>query len=238
MNKSRLQLDWPRPREFPTLGAKAVHVWAVPLDVGNLPEDALAETELERANKFALDRPRRSFVATRIALRSLLGSYLGLPPRAVPIAFGSNGKPHLAAGDLHFNLAHSGDLALIAITRCGPLGVDIEELRTMNNAIELANRNFHPNERAAIGAADETDRSSQFLRCWTRKEAVVKALAVGIGYPLDTFDVLAADVVELRTSSGGVTTCFLHDLAANSAYVAALATTECDLTLMGFTYST
>lgn len=236
MNDSRSKLGWMTPGEFPLLGTTGVHVWAVPLDGGHVPEDSLAEAELDRAQAFALDRPRTSFVTTRVALRSLLGRYLELPPREVPIAFGPNGKPRLAAGDLHFNLAHSGDLALIAITRQGPVGVDLEWLRPMTSALELAERNFHPQELAAIRAASDADRSRIFLRCWTRKEAVIKALGVGIGHPLDSFDVLANDAVILH-ASGGATTCHLHELAFTAAYVAALATTSAQMEYFGFTYS-
>lgn len=237
MNQSQLQLDWPQPAEFPQLGANEVHVWAVPLAVGETSTETLAEAELERASNFALEKSRQSFVTTRVALRSLLGRYLGLAPREVPIAFGPNGKPQLAAGELHFNLAHSGDLALIAFTRQGPVGVDLEQLRPMKNAIELAQRNFHPNELAVMRAAGDTDRSRTFLRFWTRKEAVVKALAVGIGHPLETFDV-GSDIVELRTTGLGATTCYLSDLAPSAGYLAALATTALDLNPLGFTYST
>jgi 4'-phosphopantetheinyl transferase len=237
MSLSPLQLDWQQPAEFPQLGASEVHVWAVPLAVGDPSQETLAEAELERARNFALDKPRQSFVATRVALRSLLGRYLDLAPREVPIAFGPNGKPQLAAGDLHFNLAHSGDLALIAVTRQGPLGVDLEQLRPMTSAIELAQRNFHPRELAAIRDAADADRSRTFLRCWTRKEAVVKALAVGIGHPLDTFDVLR-EVAEVSTTSRGAQACYLHDLAPSAGYLAALATTSPDLAPLGFTYST
>jgi len=236
MNESLLQLDWPCPSEFPALRAGEVHVWAVPLG-GDSPTDSLAEEELERTRSFAIDRARRSFVTTRVALRSLLGRYLDLAPRAVPIAFGPNGKPQLAAGDLRFNLAHSGDLALIAITPHGAIGVDLEQLRPMNNALELAERNFHPRELASIRAASDTDRSNTFLRCWTRKEAVIKALGVGIGHPLATFDVLAADIVELPSPVGNLARCFVHDLAPHTAYVAALASTEPSLKPLGFTYS-
>lgn len=237
MNNPRLQLNWPRPGEFPSLGAGEIHVWAVPLNVDDSAEDSLADAELERAKAFALERPRRSFVRTRVALRSLLGRYLCRSPREVPIAFGPNGKPRLEADDLHFNLAHSADLALIAITNGGPVGIDIEQLRTISNALELADRNFHPSERAAIRAAQAADRSHMFLRCWTRKEAVIKALGIGIGHPLDAFDVLAADVVELPSSTLDLSRCFLQNLAPNSEYVAALATTQPQLEPLGFTYS-
>lgn len=237
MSHSDLELDWPQPQEFPSLQAEEVHVWAVPLQASNVPHGSLAATELERASTFALDKPRQAFVVTRVALRSLLGNYLNLPPRDVPIAFGLNGKPQLAAGELHFNLAHSGDLALIAITRHGAVGVDIEQLRPLPSALQLAARNFHPLELAAVRAASDAERSNVFLRCWTRKEAVIKAIGVGIGHPLHTFDVLAADVVEL-TAATGATTCHLHNLAPSAAYVAALATTDRNLTPLAFTYST
>ena len=237
MNQSQLQLDWPQPAEFPQLGAGEVHVWAVPLAVGDPSQETLAEAELERARNFALEKPRQSFVATRVALRSLLGHYLNLPPREVPIAFGPNGKPQLAAGDLHFNLAHSGELALIALTRQGPLGVDLEQLRPMASALELAQRNFHRRELAAIRDAAEADRSRTFLHCWTRKEAVVKALAVGIGHPLDTFDVLS-EVAAVSITGRGEKICYLHDLAPSAGYLAALATTTPDLAPLGLTYST
>jgi 4'-phosphopantetheinyl transferase len=224
------------------LAAGEIHVWAISLADSSIDAIVLSPAERERAARFAFDKPRRTFVVTRIALRSLLGRYLNAPPQEVSIESGLNGKPRLAAGDLQFNVAHSSDLALIAITCDGEIGVDLEELRPVGESLEIAESNFHPNELAAIRRACEADVDREFLRCWTRKEAIVKALGVGIGYPLDTFDALgsqSSDEVVDMISHGDLASCRcrVREIDPSSDYVAALATLAEGQSLLGFTYS-
>ena len=162
-----MELNWPQPSAFPSLTSGEVHVWAVRLDVGGASEAVaqklLVGGEIERANKFVLEKPRRNFVTSRAALRSILGGYLGQQPHEVAIVANSNGKPQLSIGELGFNLTHSEDLALIAVTRGCEIGVDVEAVRPIERLADLVRRNFHPAEIAAVDAAIAADAPSVFL---------------------------------------------------------------------------
>jgi 4'-phosphopantetheinyl transferase len=230
-----VQLNWPVPSQFPILSAGEIHVWALPLNEGFASlkelEVVLSAYEQQRAASFARDEPRRTFITSRAALRSILGHYLALAPTDVSLTTIVNGKPQLAAGDVRFNLAHSQNLTLIGVSRGGEIGIDVEFFRPVEHALEIAARNFHPAERDAIQAADPNDLPTKFLRCWTRKEAIVKAMGVGIGYPLDTFDVLSNQrsdhAIELANTKRTLPPrCWLHDLQPCRDYIGAIATTQ------------
>lgn len=242
-------LNWAQPSAFPTLGPEEIHAWAVPLAREGPPNDVIVATlsqdELARAAEFVIDQPRRAFVAVRLALRSLLGRYLDGPPSEVSIVVDPHGKPRLATGDLRFNVSHSGQLGLIVVTHGCEIGVDVELLRPVERLLEIAERQFHPHEYAAIRAASAEQSNTTFLRCWTRKEAVIKAIGTGLNYPLAMFDVTGSGsteqgshVVEL-TAQGGVpeSQCFLWDLEPSPAYLAAVATQSARQPVMGFTYT-
>lgn len=237
----RPPLNWPVPSEFPSLQPGELHIWAVPISDAPNHDGRLSPAEEERAAGFAFAKPRQTFVATRVALRMLLSRYLNVPPREIVIVSGLGGKPKLSHRNLQFNVAHSGDLALVAITCDCEVGVDLEQLRPVKQSLEIARRNFHPLELAAIGAAGEAEFDHAFLRCWTRKEAVVKALGAGIGYPFAAFDVLTASADpttvefpadELRAARR----CWLLDLHPEIDYVAAVATFE-PRAVLGFSFS-
>jgi 4'-phosphopantetheinyl transferase len=151
----------------------------------------LAADERARAERFRADDARRRFVTARAALRRLLGEYLGVPPNEVAFDYDMNGKPRLhhsaASSDLRFNLAHSGELALVAVTRGCEVGVDVERLREVRHWQEIAERYFHRREVAQIAALPHAEQRAAFLHCWTGKEAVLKALSTGVTRSLDFF---------------------------------------------------
>jgi 4'-phosphopantetheinyl transferase len=124
-------------------------------------------------------------------LRHLLGGLIGVAPADVRFAFGPQGKPRLAPpcdrSGLHFNLSDSGDMALLAWTTGGEIGVDLEQIRPMPDALALAQRFFAKDEEAWLRQAPEDERDAAFFRCWTCKEAVVKAMGDGLTAPLQSF---------------------------------------------------
>lgn len=174
-----------------------VHVWLVDLSrtAGRLERYAgvLSSDERQRAARYAFDLPRLRFIATRKALRELLGGYLNIPPHRIRLGYGEHGKPYLAGSlavsGLHFNLAHSGDLALLAFARGRRVGVDVEQIRPLPELMTIANRYFTANEAAQISALPEEERRAAFFACWTRKEAFIKALGAGFALPPDRFEV-------------------------------------------------
>ena len=140
--------------------------------------------EQARAARLRFERDRERFSTCRAALRVILGRYLNLEPGALVFDTGEYGKPTLSNQPLEFNVSHSAELALIAVGSHGPLGIDVEALRDVRDPVELAARYFHPEERRVVDAAPPESQDSVFLTCWTRKEAVLKSM--GIGLTLDT----------------------------------------------------
>lgn len=167
------------PARLPSAPAAGeCHVWTVRFD--DPPAfDGLSADEYERAARFTIDRPRRQFVAARGALRLILGRYLGVESAAVPLAVSPAGKPELAGGEFHFNVTHSGGIGLIAVARVR-VGVDVEEVREVPNATGLVGRFFAAEEREAFDQLAAADRPAGFLRGWTCKEAILKAVGVGL----------------------------------------------------------
>jgi 4'-phosphopantetheinyl transferase len=123
-------------------------------------------------------------------LRRLLGGFLGLEPERVELRYGPHGKPCVEG--LRFNLAHSHELALYAFSRGRELGVDLERIRPLRDAAAIAERYFSAEENAVLRSLPEIQRHEAFFRCWTRKEAYLKALGDGLARPLDSFDVTLA----------------------------------------------
>ena len=232
-----MQLLWPPATTPPTLAADEAHVWAVPLAADAAVWDALwrilATDEQARADEFYFDDPRRRFVVARGALRVLLGRYLGMRPEDISIALEDGGKPRLAsehaATDLRFNLSHSGELALIAVALGGEVGVDVEQLREVSNFERIAQRYFHPVEVEEVLATANDRRNATFFRCWTAKEAVLKAHGTGITGRLDAFRVpLSASFegwIDLSTMPQPArgSQCWLTRLTPCDGYVAAVA---------------
>jgi 4'-phosphopantetheinyl transferase len=187
-----------RPRPHPPLGAHDVHVWRVPLDDDARADSywsLLSDEERRRASRFVRDVHRRRFVAAHGALRSILASYVDAEPGALDFVNGEHGKPALRGvtgrHSVEFNLSHSDDLALVAVARARPVGVDLERWSDGVEHLELAERFFSPGERKALRAlAHAPDLvAAGFFAAWTRKEAYLKATGQGIVRGLHHFDV-------------------------------------------------
>lgn len=168
----------------PRLGRGEMHVWSVPLalpaeDIPALSR-VLSAQERARADRFQLPADRRRFMVSRYALRSVLGAYARLSPRSLEFRYGSQGKPYLA-GDLHFNLSHSGRLALIAVCRGEPVGVDVEYADRAPDAMyEMIDAFLSAAERRHLLGLPVEQHREAFFRCWTRKEALIKAVGAGL----------------------------------------------------------
>lgn len=166
----------------PALGPHEVHVWRVALNVPGtrLPalESALDTAERRRADRLRMPDARRRFVAARARLRHILARYLNAVPGALRFASGPNGKPVLAgdhAGALAFNVAHTGDVALYAVTLRASIGIDVERLRADVPIERIAARFFAPAENARLQAMPPQIRRACFFQLWACKEAFVKA---------------------------------------------------------------
>lgn len=158
-----------------------VHVWLAHLGEFDSTAAAFAD-EAVRAQRFVHDDDRRRFLAGRALARSVLGSYLGCPPADVALALTAFGKPYLCrrgGPDLRFNLSHSGDLVALAVGVGDDVGVDVEAAAP-DNADELVSIVLSEQERRAFERLPSALRPAAFLRCWTRKEALLKAAGTGL----------------------------------------------------------
>lgn len=173
--------------------AQELHAFIVSLDI---PEMSLAAArrvldpaEIARADAFLRPQDRRHFAAARSWLRRVLGAHLGRHPTDLVFGEGAHGKPRLdeAAGRLDFNLSHSGGYALLVISPGFEIGADIEAQREIEDSV--AERFFSATEVRALAALPRAERTAAFFRCWSRKEAYLKALGSGLATPLDGFTV-------------------------------------------------
>jgi 4'-phosphopantetheinyl transferase len=151
----------------------------------------LSRDEIEGADRFHMDIDRNHFIVGRGSLRIILGRYLRVHPASLNFEYTSYGKPSLAQTNmgLDFNLAHSGELALVGVTRSRRIGVDLERIRSEFPAEEIARRFFSPREVARLCSLPVDQRCRAFFNCWVRKEAFIKAKGVGLSIALDRFDV-------------------------------------------------
>lgn len=187
---------------------------------------ALAPQERSRAERFHFERDRRRYLAARAALRGLLAAHLGTTAGELRFTEGPQGKPRLVdPPDCRFNLSHSGDLALIAIGGDAELGVDLEELAPMPDAVALARLHYTAAEREALECLPPEGRDAGFLRLWTRKEACLKALGTGLSLAPSSFQVgLAPGPAQVSIDWAGRRAALeVHDVATGAPAVAALA---------------
>jgi 4'-phosphopantetheinyl transferase len=188
---------WNSPPADLTLSSNDVHVWRTSLEqppsrVEQLRQ-ILSADEQTRAERFYFEQHKNRFIVARGTLRIILSGYLNISPSQVEFCYGTRGKPGLAAtlgkGMLEFNLSHSQDIALYAVTRDRPIGVDIEHIRPMPDAEKIAERFFAVRENAALLALPASLRQQAFFNCWTRKEAYLKACGDGLAGELNKIEV-------------------------------------------------
>lgn len=231
---------WQPPTDL-TLATDEVHLWLASLEQPPACVDAflatLAPDEQKRAARFVFAKDRRSFTVARGILRALLGRYLQTPPASLSFTYNSYGKPALlepaVQPALCFNLSHSHQMALFAFAYECELGVDIEYMRDLerDDYLLMADSHFSPGEYATLSALPESQRKAAFFRCWSRKEAYIKARGMGISIPLDSFDVSCAPgepaaLLASREAPHTVTSWELSTPTVPSDYAAALIVTR------------
>jgi len=191
---------WRAPPETLVLGDDEIHVWRATLD--QTPSQIqgflhnLAADEQAKAERFYFERDREHFIAARGVLRAILGGYLNRAPESLSFCYSSHGKPALAGESdgepIRFNVSHSYGVALYAITRGREVGIDLERIRFDLAVAEIAERFFSRREVAMLRTLPTEAQRQAFFRCWTRKEAYIKARGEGLSLPLDQFDVSLA----------------------------------------------
>ena len=179
------------------LSSDEVHVWQAFLDREESQLNELAQTlsenELLKAMRFYFQKDKRRFVVTHGILRNILGRYLNVEPNRLKFSYGRHGKPTLTGvtdgHSLCFNISHSHSLALFAFAWGRKIGVDVEYVRSMPDAEEIADRFFSSRENAVFRTVPAGKKLEAFFNCWTRKEAFLKAIGDGLTRSLDSFEV-------------------------------------------------
>lgn len=190
ISRNRLPLVLPAEEDtVPDLRPGVVHIWSCPLDGpmrhAHTFRAVLSPEEQAIASRFHSPRLAERYCRAHGWVRVVLSRYLALAPERLRLDRDPGGKPRLACGSLHFNLSHSESLCVLAVRQCGPVGVDVEALRSVPEAMAIARRWFSAPEIRWISRAGEPGRA--FLRCWVCREAWLKARGTGLGQPLDSF---------------------------------------------------
>jgi|SRR5215472_6371383 len=218
------------------ISCNEVHVWRATLDRTPLQIRGLfrilSADERAKAERFYVERDRRHFVVARGVLRTILSRYLNQAPEALSFCYGPHGKPALAGesdgAGIRFNLSHSRELALYAITRGREVGIDVEGVRADLVVAEIAAQFFSPRELAMLQTLPADEQRQAFFRCWTRKEAYIKARGDGLSMRLDGFDVSLAPgqpaaILGAHRGPSEASRWLLRDLAPIPGSAAALA---------------
>lgn len=229
------QSPWPLPPAAFTLAENDLHVWVTSLNRSqtqlNQLWQHLADDEQARANRFYFDRDRNHYIVARGLLRQLLGKYLQVSAAKIAFAYGEHGKPALAASfaesGVTFNVSHAQGAALLAFAHKREVGVDIEQIRPLDDAVQIAERFFSPREVAVFTAVPDPQKPQAFFNCWTRKEAFIKVIGEGLSCPLDSFDVTLApgepaQLLQVKGSQAAAARWTLHNLQAAVGYAGAV----------------
>ncbi|HEX2689109.1 MAG TPA: 4'-phosphopantetheinyl transferase superfamily protein [Kofleriaceae bacterium] len=224
--------SWLLPPVDLALGPSDAHVWRLsltpPPEQVALLARTLSHDERERAARFYFDRDRIAFTVARGALRTLTGIYTGHAAQDLVFGYQAKGKPYLTSppGDLHFNISHSGGVALLAFTRSREIGVDVEHRRPLQDLLSVANFSFSHQEYTTLCGLPAHEQIDAFFSCWSRKEAFIKTTGEGISQIRD-FDVSMrpgepARLLRVKDVLPGHERWSMHDLPAIADYAAAL----------------
>jgi 4'-phosphopantetheinyl transferase len=230
---TELSDGWILQPPAPAFSGDDVHVWEFPLTVSDPQfncQRLLSADEQARASRFHFEQHARKFMVARALMRSILAQYEHILPEALRFEYSKQGKPALAgnARGIRFNLSHSGEMGLLAVALGREIGADIEAMRDNVETDKLAERFFSPHERESLRALSPQLRIAAFYRCWTCKEAFLKAQGVGLFRGLSTFDVevnpgLPARLVATRPDASESQHWQLHDVETATHYAAAVA---------------
>jgi len=219
------------PQEI-TISPGWVHIWRIslagPCDLGSL-YGLLTEDERRKAARFRFERDRHRFVVARGKLRQILGKYLAIAPEDIRFCYNSHGKPEIAGGgSLRFNLSHSEEQGILAVALGARVGIDVEYLRVVDGWEEIARQSFSPAENESLFHLPPDLRQLGFFHAWTRKEALLKAIGLGLSFPLTRLTVSlepgkAARLLSLEGAAFDAAHWHLVHLEPAEGYVGALA---------------
>jgi 4'-phosphopantetheinyl transferase len=227
---------WRKPDPFISLSGPEVDIWSAKLDLSLMQMQnlmgILSAHEKKRSQQLRFDRDKLRYVFSHGILRWILSKYVDESADQIEIVIGPQGKPSLVQQEkkypIHFNLSHSHETVLCAITAVGEIGVDVEKIREVPDLEKIVRQFFSTRERAAFKEIPSSQRKQAFFRCWTRKEALIKAMGGGLSLPLDQFDVSilpdpAAALLDIHWDSRKMQHWLLSDISLDVGHAAALA---------------
>jgi len=231
-----LNCFWKIPSADLSLSEKEIHIWCAALDLPIINfeklNEALCREERLKAERFHFERERRRFIVGRGILRRILSHYLSIRPVDLQFSYGENGKPGLTNsfrnGRIDFNMTRSEGLALYGFARDRQIGVDVERIRDLPEMDRIVEIFFSERENDIFRSLPENRKKEAFFRCWTRKEAFIKATGNGLSQSLDRFDVSIspdepARLLGIEGSSKGTTRWSIQDLKPAPGFAAAFA---------------
>lgn len=192
-----MDIVWKSPPEQLTIKSQEVHLWKTNLQQSSIniknSFKILNQEEKIKAQRFHFEKHQHRFILARSSLKRILSLYLSIPPETIALDYSDYGKPqlvdHLNKKQLQFNLSHSQDLAIYAITPYYLIGVDLEYIRPMPDAETLAKRFFSDQEFVTINRLPTVKKEQEFFTLWTAKEAYLKAIGKGISGGLEKVEI-------------------------------------------------
>jgi 4'-phosphopantetheinyl transferase len=236
--------EWSLTSVVDELGANEAHIWSAlldqPADIITKLAPLLSYDEYRRAMRYHRPLDRDRFIVGRGILRKIVSAYIALRPGQLRFTYNEYGKPSVSDGQndraLNFNLSHSAELILYAVTRGRSIGIDIEYIREDFAALEIAEHFFSKDEVAALKSLPTDQRTIGFFNCWSRKEAFIKAKGMGVSYPLDRFTVSLAPgeppaLLKVDDDKREVAEWRMYELNLGAGYTAALIVAGPPITL-------
>lgn len=198
-----MDIIWKHPPQHLTLNCQEVHIWKINLEQSSINVqnsfDILNEAEKNKAQKFRFEKHQKRYTMARSSLKRILSRYLSMTPQNVEFQYNDYGKPQLLEKlnniDLQFNVSHSENVAIYGITCHYLIGVDIEYIRPMPEADNLAKRFFSRKEFEHISQLSSTEKYEEFFKLWTAKEAYLKAIGKGISGGLEKVEISTDETV-------------------------------------------
>ena len=213
--------DWIEGPSAPSLRDREVHIWSVDLTLGTQQAaEILSQEEKERARKFRSPLHQTGWSISHGATRQILSRYTHQVGSELAISKTEEGKPYLLNAELHFNLSHSGDVALVVVSRDVSLGVDIEECVPLPALMEIAERVLPKESIARIANLAGNPQLRCFYEEWTRHEATTKCAGTGIVEP-----------------GGALPVVWCHVVSTDTSYVAAVATSDAPTCVQFFRFT-
>lgn len=211
---------WQSPPEHLSIEQSTLHLWRISIDTLlpslNLLQKLLSIDEIARANRLIDVTKRERFIITRACLRSILGRYLKVLPVSIRFTYNQHGKPFLDTHPhrLFFNLSHSAERAVLAVSTEKNVGIDLERINSTLSYGSIANQYFTEEEQICLNCYSEARKRRAFYRIWTQKEALLKAAGTGFQTAEFSTDDVDLTVRTFPFNDSFICSCVIHSVVS------------------------